>query len=35
MRTFEEAFHDATAVLALSEKYRKQLLRANMLERFI
>jgi transposase-like protein len=35
LRALEDGFHDATAVLALPEKYRKRLLWANMLERFI
>jgi len=33
--TLEEGFYDATAVLALPEKYRKRLRTTNMLERFI
>ena len=35
LETLEDGFYDATAVLALPEKYRKRLLWANMLERFI
>jgi putative transposase len=35
LETLEEGFHDATAVLALPEKYRKRLRTTNMLERFI
>jgi transposase-like protein len=35
LRAVEDGFHEATAVLALPEKYRKRLLWANMLERFI
>jgi transposase-like protein len=35
LETFEEGFHEATAVLALPEKYRKRLRTTNMLERFI
>jgi transposase-like protein len=35
MGTLEDGFHDATAVLALPEKYRKRLRTTNMLERFI
>jgi len=34
-RALEEGFYDATAVLALPEKYRKRLRTTNMLERFI
>ena len=33
--TLEEGFYEATAVLALPEKYRKRLRTTNMLERFI
>ena len=33
--TLEDGFYEATAVLALSEKYRKRLRTTNMLERFI
>ncbi|MCS4041583.1 transposase-like protein [Salinibacter ruber] len=35
LETLEDGFYEATAVLALPEKYRKRLLWANMLERFI
>jgi transposase-like protein len=35
LETLEEGFHEATAVLALPEKYRKRLRTTNMLERFI
>ena len=35
METLEEGFYDATAVLALLEKYRKRLRTTSMLERFI
>jgi len=35
METLEDGFYDATAVLALPEKYRKRLRTTNMLERFI
>jgi transposase-like protein len=35
LRAFEDGFHEATAVLALPEKYRKRLRTTNMLERFI
>ena len=35
LRALEEGFYDATAVLALPEKYRKRLRTTNMLERFI
>ena len=35
LETLESGFHDATAVLALPEKYRKRLRTTNMLERFI
>jgi transposase-like protein len=35
MATLEEDFYEATAVLALPEKYRKRLPTSNMLERFI
>jgi len=35
LKTLEDGFHDATAVLALPEKYRKRLHTTNMLERFI
>jgi putative transposase len=35
LRALEDGFHDATAVLALPEKYRKRLRTTNMLERFI
>ena len=35
LETLEEGFYDATAVLALPEKYRKRLRTTNMLERFI
>jgi transposase-like protein len=35
LRALEEGFHEATAVLALPEKYRKRLRTTNMLERFI
>jgi transposase-like protein len=34
-RALEDGFHEATAVLALPEKYRKRLRTTNMLERFI
>jgi transposase-like protein len=33
--TLEEGFYEATAMLALPEKYRKRLRTTNMLERFI
>ncbi len=35
LETLEDGFYDATAVLALPEKYRKRLRTTNMLERFI
>jgi len=35
MVTLEDGFYDATAVLALPEKYRKRLRTTNMVERFI
>ena len=35
LEILEEGFYDATAVLVLPDKYRKRLLWANMLERFI
>jgi transposase-like protein len=35
LRALEEGFYDATAVLALPEKYRRRLRCADMLERFI
>jgi transposase-like protein len=35
LRAFEDGFGDATAVLALPEKYRKRLRTTNMLGRFI
>jgi transposase-like protein len=35
LETLEDGFYDATAVLALPEKYRKRLRTSNMLERFI
>jgi len=35
LETLESGFYDATAVLALPEKYRKRLRTSNMLERFI
>jgi transposase-like protein len=35
LETLEEGFYEATAVLALPEKYRKRLRTTNMLERFI
>jgi len=35
LETLDEGFYDATAAEALPEKYRKRLLWANMLERFI
>jgi len=35
LRVLEDGFYDATAVLALPEKYRKRLRTTNMLERFI
>ncbi len=35
LRALEDGFYEATAVLALPEKYRRRLLWANMLERFI
>jgi len=35
LEVLEDGFHDATAVLALPEKYRKRLRTTNMLERFI
>jgi len=35
LRALEDGFYDATAVLALPEKYRKRLRTTNMLERFI
>ncbi|MCS3831137.1 transposase-like protein [Salinibacter ruber] len=35
MVTLEDGFYEATAVLALPEKYRKRLRTTNMLERFI
>jgi transposase-like protein len=35
LRALEDGFHEATAVLALPEKYRKRLRTTNMLERFI
>ena len=35
LRALEDGFYEATAVLALPEKYRKRLRTTNMLERFI
>jgi transposase-like protein len=35
LETLDEGFYDATAAEALPERYRKRLLWANMLERFI
>jgi len=35
LQVLEDGFYDATAVLALPEKYRKRLRTTNMLERFI
>jgi putative transposase len=35
LETLKKGFYDATAVLALPEKYRKRLRTTNMLERFI
>jgi transposase-like protein len=35
LKTLEDGFYEATAVLALPEKYRKRLRTTNMLERFI
>jgi transposase-like protein len=35
LEVLEDGFYDATAVLALPEKYRKRLRTTNMLERFI
>ena len=35
LQALEDGFYDATAVLALPEKYRKRLRTTNMLERFI
>lgn len=35
LETLEDGFYEATAVLALPEKYRKRLRTTNMLERFI
>ena len=35
LQALEDSFYDATAVLALPEKYRKRLRTTNMLERFI